>query len=203
MRPLEAKQKKVEVKVMERKELFEKTTKELREIAKCHNIPGRWDMTKEELVEAIVSKVDKIADEIKEAAKKEIEDHDESAKKQDTVEAKEEASDEAGRNEVEESVVQENELEKKGKLSYLRNIKKGTIVAFRVKMYGEEKVKSAAVENVSQKRGLLKLVTKYGAEFIVPFEDVVWVRTNSRWPKGVYELLKGIKKEESENESKE
>lgn len=183
---------------MERKELITKTAKELRAIAKCYNIPGRWDMTKEELVEAIVSKVDKIKDEIVEKAEKEVEDRSESAKLQDTVETREDTCEVS--EEVEDSEVQENELEKKGKLSYLRNIKKGTIVAFKVKMYGEEKVKSAAVENVSQKREMLKLITKYGAEFIVPFSDVIWVRTNSRWPKGVYELLKGVKKE---NESQE
>ena len=47
----------------------------------------------------------------------------------------------------------------------------------------------------STKNRKLKLETKYGASFIVPFDDVIWVRTNKRWPKGVYQLLKGIESE--------
>ena len=81
------------------------------------------------------------------------------------------------------------------KMEYLKNIQKGTIVAFKTMVRGHVKYKSAAVENYNQSKQLLKLVTNYGATYIIPFSDVIWVRTNSRWPKGVYELLKGVKKD--------
>lgn len=173
---------------MTREELNTKTAKELRSIASEMNIPGRWDMTKDQLIEAIVSKDSKSA---------EVETVVESAKTEETVEVKvnveETAVEETATNvESTEEVAAENSEKK---MQYLRKIERGMIVAFRVNIKGVEKVKSAAVENVSQKREMLKLVTKYGAEFIVPFKDVVWVRTNARWPKGVYELLKGVKKD--------
>lgn len=79
------------------------------------------------------------------------------------------------------------------KMKYLDNIEPGTIVAFKVMVRDNVKVKSAAVENISTKRKILKLVNKVGVEYIVPFSDIVWVRTTTRWPKAVYELLKGIR----------
>ena len=38
--------------------------------------------------------------------------------------------------------------------------------------------------------------TSYGAVSVIPFEDVLWVRTGNRWPRGVYNMLKGIGDEE-------
>jgi hypothetical protein len=37
--------------------------------------------------------------------------------------------------------------------------------------------------------------TSYGATHVIPFEDVLWVRTGARWPRGVYNMLKGIGEE--------
>lgn len=81
------------------------------------------------------------------------------------------------------------------KMNFLKTIQPGTIVAFKVVVNGHERVKSAAVANVSNKRQMLKLVTKYNAEYIIPFSDVVWVKTGTRWPRYIYNLLKGIKNE--------
>ena len=67
------------------------------------------------------------------------------------------------------------------------------IVAFRLPT---GKVKAAKLMKRSTKKRLLKLETEYGAEFIVPFEDVIWVKTGRRWPRGIYNLLKGIKENE-------
>lgn len=78
------------------------------------------------------------------------------------------------------------------KLWYINNAKQGTIVAFKTNINGYERVKSAAVTNISRSRQLLKLTTKYGVEYIVRFCDVVWVKTGSRWPRAIYNLLKGI-----------
>lgn len=85
------------------------------------------------------------------------------------------------------------------KMKYVENAEVGTIVAFKLP---DGRVKSAKIERRSTSRRKLKLVTQYGAEFVVPYEDVIWVRTTKRWPKGVYNLLKG-KVAENESESKE
>lgn len=85
------------------------------------------------------------------------------------------------------------------KMEYVENAEIGTIVAFKLP---DGRVKSAKIERRSTSRRKLKLVTQYGAEFVVPYEDIIWVRTTKRWPKGVYNLLKG-KVAENENEGKE
>lgn len=73
--------------------------------------------------------------------------------------------------------------------NYIENVSTGTLVAFRLH---NGKVKSAKVERKSTKRRALKVVTEYGAEYIIGFDDVLWVRTGKRWPRGVYNLLKGV-----------
>lgn len=85
------------------------------------------------------------------------------------------------------------------KMKYVENAEIGTIVAFKLP---DGRVKSAKVERRSTSRRKLKLVTQYGAEFVVPYEDIIWVRTTKRWPKGVYNLLKG-KVAENESGNKE
>lgn len=85
------------------------------------------------------------------------------------------------------------------KMKYVENAEIGTIVAFKLP---DGRVKSAKIERRSTSRRKLKLVTQYGAEFVVPYEDIIWVRTTKRWPKGVYNLLKG-KVAENESGSKE
>ena len=85
------------------------------------------------------------------------------------------------------------------KMKYLDNIEVGTIVAFKTVVCGKTKVKSAAVLNISARRKELKLANKVGVEFIVPFSDIIWVRTTTRWPKAVYELLKGVRTYGEEN----
>lgn len=85
------------------------------------------------------------------------------------------------------------------KVKYVENAEIGTIVAFKLP---DGRVKSAKIEWRSTSRRKLKLVTQYGAEFVVPYEDIIWVRTTKRWPKGVYNLLKG-KVAENESGSKE
>ena len=69
----------------------------------------------------------------------------------------------------------------------------GTLVAFRL---SNGKVKSAKVMKKSTKNRKLKLETNYGAEYIASYDDIIWVRTGKRWPRGVYNLLKGITNEE-------
>lgn len=85
------------------------------------------------------------------------------------------------------------------KEAYLEGAPLGTLVAFKVPdtaivRAGEKKVKSAKIvgRNVSKKK--LRLQTEYDAFYIVPFENVLWVKTGSRWPRSIYNLLKGVTK---------
>ena len=73
-------------------------------------------------------------------------------------------------------------------MRYIENVELGTIVAFRL---ANGRVKAAKVVKKSTKSRKLKLETNYNAEYIVSYDDIIWVRTGKRWPKGVYELLKG------------
>ena len=92
------------------------------------------------------------------------------------------------------------EQKAENKLSYIEGAKVGTLVAFKT---DNDKIKSAMIVKRSTKNRKFKLETKYGASFIVPFDDVIWVRTNKRWPKGVYQLLKGIDESEVTEDGRE
>lgn len=85
-----------------------------------------------------------------------------------------------------------------GTKKYLEDIQLGTLVAFKE---SSGKLNTAAVRNVSFKRRQLKLVTQYEKEFIVSFDDVVWVRTTKRWPKFVMDILKSQQRRAQQNES--
>lgn len=71
---------------------------------------------------------------------------------------------------------------------YIDNVSIGDIVAFRTENFS---VKSAKVVRKSTANKKLMLETKYGKQFFVGFEDVIWVNTNGYWPKWVYNLMKG------------
>ena len=86
--------------------------------------------------------------------------------------------------------VNDNEVEQANKhLEYIENAEVGTIVAFRV----GDKVKSAKIINRSSARRKLKLETAYGRIYVVDYDDIIWVKTSSRWPRGVYELFSKVK----------
>lgn len=74
---------------------------------------------------------------------------------------------------------------------YVENAKVGEIVAFR---FPSGKVISAAITKKSTKGRKFLVETKYGAEHKISFDDVIWVRTNKRWPKSVYLLFDNSKK---------
>lgn len=159
---------------MSKTDLQNKTCKELRELAKEMNISGRWDMTKAQLIEAILG-----AKEVKTTIKEESakDEHKVDNHKNVEVESKEEKKSAS------------NNVDMEQKMPYIENIEIGTLVAFRL---SNGKVKSAKVTRKSTKNRKLKLETDYGAEYIVSFDDIVWVRTGKRWPRGVYRLLKGM-----------
>ena len=167
---------------MSKENLQNKTCKELRELAKGMNISSRWDMTKEQLIDAILgAEVVKTTNEF-ESAKDEckVDNHD-------VVEAEYKVEKESANVEV----------DMKQKMPYIENVEIGTLVAFRL---SNGKVKSAKVTRKSTKNRKLKLETDYGAEYIVSYDDIVWVRTGKRWPRGVYNELKGLVSNDKEEQ---
>lgn len=160
---------------MSKEELQVLTVKELRDEAKILGISGRWDMTKGELVEAILGAKDtEDSESKKESAKDEVKIDNQSVE----VEEKEE-------NESTDT----KEVDMGQKMPYIENAEIGALVAFRLP---SRKVKSAKIIKKSSSKRKLKLETEYGAPYIVSYDDVVWVRTGKRWPRGVYNELKGI-----------
>lgn len=168
---------------MSKEQLVSKTCDELRELAKDLNVFGRWKMTKSQLIDAILG-----AEVVESIAKTE------SAK--DECKIDNQTTDV----EVEDKVEKESaDIDMTQKMPYIENIEVGTLVAFRL---SNGKVKSAKVTRKSTKNRKLKLETDYGAEYIVSYEDIVWVRTGKRWPRGVYRLLKGIGDSNDKEEQK-
>ena len=169
------------------KELDKLTCSELRGIAKELSIPGRWDMTKDELVEAILRAKTSKSDDANRSGV--VQAAGQSAKDEGKVDnhADNAASVEAEDKGENESASAHN-VDMSQKMRYIENIEIGAIVAFKL---SNGKVKSAKVVKKSTKNRKLKLETDYGAEYIVSYDSVVWVRTGKRWPKGVYNLLKG------------
>lgn len=97
--------------------------------------------------------------------------------------------------EVESAIERPVAIDYKVKKEYIENAEPGTLIAFKEK---SGKANTAALVNRSSKNEKLKLITKYGKEFIVAYTDVLWVKVNpeARWPRGIFELLKGGKKNE-------
>lgn len=79
-----------------------------------------------------------------------------------------------------------------GTKKYLETIKVGMLVAFKE---NNGYLNTAMVKNISFTRRKLKLITKYGKEFIVSFDDVMWVRTTPYWANYIMDILKRQKGE--------
>lgn len=188
---------------MSKENLQNKTCKELRELAKDMNISGRWDMTKEQLIDAILGAESTENSGIGAKDMAELGKEIANGYRNGMQSAKDECKiDNHGIAEVEDKVEKESasvEVDMKQKMPYIENIEIGTLVAFRL---SNGKVKSAKVTRKSTKNRKLKLETDYGAEYIVSYDDIVWVRTGKRWPRGVYKLLKGLVDENGKEEQK-
>jgi len=156
---------------MSKTELDLMKCKELREVAKDLDISGRWDMTKEQLIEAILG-----AKNVEVNEKVIAKDEEKIDNQNVEVDIK---------NEKESTDIQ---IDMDQKMKYIEEAKVGLLVAFKLP---NGKVKTAKIVNKSTKNKKLKLETEYGAEFIVPYVDVLWIKTGKRWPKGVYKILKG------------
>jgi hypothetical protein len=175
---------------MSKEILQNKTCKELRELAKDMNISGRWDMTKDQLIDAILR-----AEVVENIEVVENANESESAKDECKIDNHNDV-------EVEDKVEKESanvDVDMAQKMPYIENVEIGTLVAFRL---SNGKVKSAKVIRKSTKNRKLKLETNYGAEYIVSYDDIIWVRTGKRWPRGVYNLLKGLTDKNDKKEQK-
>ena len=71
-----------------------------------------------------------------------------------------------------------------GKAKYIDNLQAGQILAFR----SGESVISGKVISLNK---FITVETKNGTQFVIKNEDIVWVKTGQRWPKGVFKALKG------------
>lgn len=67
----------------------------------------------------------------------------------------------------------------------------GTLIAFHEPETG--KLNTAKLTNRNKTKKLIKCETQYGKEFLISFSDIVWTKTGSRWPKSIYNELKGKK----------
>lgn len=83
--------------------------------------------------------------------------------------------------------VENNSKLDKSKLKYIEECKEGTLIAFRL---SNGKIKTGKITKRNKNNQKLKVETEYGAIFVLEFKDVLWVKSNGRWPKGIYNLLK-------------
>lgn len=77
--------------------------------------------------------------------------------------------------------------QKDGKKRYLDSLNKGILVAFKK----EGKVLSGKVDKVMEES--VELTTRLGSMYAIKKCDILWVKTGERWPRNIYNLLRGIK----------
>lgn len=155
-----------------RTELEAMKAEELRQMCKDMGISfykGKSRLTKAEMIDKLLCEVESNGEEVVEANDESVEQaKSEPVKSQEEIEAEEAAK-----------------LAMRAK--YIEEAKVGTIIAFRLE---SGKVISAMIVKKSTKNRKFKVETKYGAEHIVLFDEILWVRTNKRWPKFIYNLFK-------------
>jgi hypothetical protein len=156
-------------------ELFGCSLKELQARAKALNVSGRSKMNKSCLIDGIMGKehFDVMLNEFSEEISI-------------SVEEAEIVGCESGKVQIE-FVADEPELLKviKPKPFYIDNATEGTLVAFRV---SDKMISGKIVKIVNN---FFEVETRNGKSFMVYKSNVAWVKTGPRWPKGIYEALKG------------
>ena len=146
--------------------------RELMRMATTMGIKGSWDMKKAEVVDAILR-----AEDAKDGGAAASE---QSAKVNGEADNHGTCGDHAN---------DETAIDMAKKMPYIEDADVGTLVAFKL---SNGKVKSAKIVKKSSKSRWFMLETAYGAQHIVSYDDIVWVRTGKRWPSGVYRQLKGM-----------
>ena len=179
---------------MSKNELLTKTKKELFQICKELNLPrykGKSELPKDVLIESIIA-----ATEGKEEQKQ-----DDTQQEKNVVETTQEVEPVVEESvEPVEEVKPEKPWEMLDKKKHIEEAEVGTLIAF----YDEKrKPRTAALVNRSSSREVVKVVTEFEREFIVPYANVLWVRKGPRWPRAVYEILKGYSKNAGTKDAEE
>jgi 5,10-methenyltetrahydromethanopterin hydrogenase len=73
------------------------------------------------------------------------------------------------------------------KKKYLDRAKVGTIVAFEC---ADGTTKSAKILSKNDEHHIV-LETAYGTRYVIEQRQILWVKTGPRWPRGIYNQLKG------------
>lgn len=76
----------------------------------------------------------------------------------------------------------------KNKEKYIEEAQPGTLFAF---LDDNGKPRTAALTNRSSKTKKVKLITEFGMEFVVSYDNVMWVKRQERWARNIYRILKG------------
>ena len=175
---------------MTRKQLEAMKVDELRKLAPTVGVKNAKRYKKDDLIEAILR-----ASESAEDSKVE------SAPEKNEIEADQPAESKKGTSEqVDAKAATSPVINMEQKMKYIVEAPIGTLVAFRLP---NGKVKSAKIINRSAKSQKLKLETSYGKQFVIPYADVVWVKSTDKWPRGVYNQLKGVTEDGADEQKAE
>lgn len=176
------------------------TVASLRELAKEHDIVGRWDMTKPELVEALT----KVLEGTDTDGDKGTTNKAEVAKDEKVVEQNAEGITDTneqisktlkpGKRLIETCVNGEKKViaavPPEVKRNYIQDVPVGTLIAFKLNDGNDNyEYLVGSLTNRSNKRSVVKLMTENGQEYIIPYEDVVWVKTGRQWPRSILKLF--------------
>ena len=170
---------------MSKNELLTKTKKELFQICKELNLPrykGKSELPKEILIESIIAATGGNEEQKQEDTQQETDVVETTQKVESVVEENDEPVEE---------VKPAKSWEMLDKRKHIEDAEVGTLIAF---YDGKGKPRTAALVNRSSSREVVKVVTEFDREFIVPYSNVIWVRKGYRWPRAVYEILKGYGK---------
>lgn len=164
---------------MSREDLMKMKVDELRKYASSVGVKNSHGFKKADLVEAILT-----------AEKSAQSSNEKDAEVEQKIDSQEDSAEEAvaGKNENDAADVVNVNIDMERKMPYIEAAAIGTIVAFKVPNTGV--LKSAKIVNRSTKNRKLKLETAYKKQYVIKYEDVVWVRAGSRWPTGILKALK-------------
>lgn len=173
---------------MTKNELLKLSKKEIMDLCKQAELPryrGKNELSKDEMIDSLLENCEILSQE--------------EAEMQESCNC-----DEIEEEVVEEKVIKEKEpWEMVDKTEYIEKLEPGVLVAF----YDTKgKPRTGKFLNRSSKKKIVKLVTEFGWEFIVPYDNVLWIKFGNRWPRGVYNILKGYNKngkETSDNKETE
>lgn len=81
-------------------------------------------------------------------------------------------------------------MNREGKNEYIETVPMGTLVAFA----HDDVVDSAKLIGRNESKRTMQLLTIDDKLYEIKYENILWVKTGTRWPKGIYNLLKQRRK---------